>query len=189
MPANAIILHGVPEKQYYYDPSKPAESNAHWLPWLQKELIIRDIKADTPEVPHSFDPRWEGWVKEVERYDIGPSTMLVGHSGGGGFWLRYLSQRTGLRVGKVVLVGPWLDPNHTVDASFFDFTFDRELARRTEATIIFHSHDDSESVKTSVATIMSEVDDIQLREFEGYGHFKDDNLGGEAFPELLQELL
>jgi hypothetical protein len=55
---NAIILHGCPGKTGYYDPALPNESNAHWLPWLQKELIIRDIKADTPEVPHSYEPKW-----------------------------------------------------------------------------------------------------------------------------------
>lgn len=186
---NAIILHGVPEKQYYFDPSKPSESNAHWLPWLQKELVIRGIKADTPEVPHSYDPQWDVWRREVERFDIGPRTMLVGHSGGGGFWLRYLCQRPELRVDAVVLVGPWLDPKGTVRHGFFDFEFDRRLADRTRRLVIFHSHDDSDSVRASVERIMGAVDGVQLREFDGYGHFKDDNLGGERFPELRDELL
>ena len=186
---NAIILHGVPEREYYFDPSKPAESNAHWLPWLQKELIIRGIRADTPEVPHSYDPQWDVWVREVERFDIRPQTMLVGHSGGGGFWLRYLSQRPRLRVGKVVLVGPWLDPNHTVDKAFFDFKPDKGLAGRTGGLVLFHSRDDSDSVQASVQRILEAIDDVQLREFDGLGHFKDDNLGGEAFPALLEELL
>jgi predicted alpha/beta hydrolase family esterase len=186
---NAIILHGVPEKEYYYDPSKPSESNAHWLPWLQKELVIRDIKADTPEVPHSYDPRWETWCREVERYDIGSATMLVGHSGGGGFWLRYLSERPDLHVGAVVLVGPWLDPKGTVKGPFFRFSLDRKLASRTNKLVIFHSHDDSDSVQRSVRKIVDSVEGVQLREFDGLGHFKDDNLGSEQFPELRDELL
>lgn len=186
---NAVILHGVPEREYYYDPSKASESNSHWLPWLQKELIIRCIKADTPEVPESFDPRWNVWCREVERYDIGPQTMLVGHSGGGGFWLRYLSERPELRVDAVVLVGPWLDPNGTVNRHFFDFDFDRGLAARTRKLVVFHSRDDSDSVKQSVRRIVESVDGVQLRKFDGLGHFKDDNLGGEHFPELRDELL
>lgn len=186
---NAIILHGVPEKQYYYDPSKPSESNAHWLPWLQKELVIRDIKADTPEVPLAYEPRWELWQREVERFDIGPRTMLIGHSGGAGFWLRYLSRRSDIRVGKVVLVGPWLDPNDTIEEDFFAFEPDRRVAARTDGLLVFHSDDDSDSVKTSVKRIVASVDGVQLRTFQGYGHFKDDNLGGQRFPELLEELL
>jgi hypothetical protein len=31
---NAIILHGGPDKQEYYDPETPSQSNMHWLPWL-----------------------------------------------------------------------------------------------------------------------------------------------------------
>lgn len=186
---NAIILHGVPEKEYYYDPDKPSESNAHWLPWLQKELIIRGIKADTPEVPRAFEPQWPIWRREVERFDIGARTLLVGHSGGAGFWLRYLSQRPELRVAKVVLVGPWLDPHRTVAGSFFDFEIDRGLADRTGGMAIFHSRDDSDSVQVSVERILGGVDGVRLREFKNYGHFKDDNLGGQRFAELLDELL
>ena len=81
---NAIILHGAPEKEHYYDPEKPSESNAHWLPWLQKELLLRDIAAVTPEIPLSFEPKWNLWCREVARFDITPDTTLVGHSAGGG---------------------------------------------------------------------------------------------------------
>lgn len=186
---NAIILHGAPEKEHYYDPKKPSESNAHWLPWLQKELIIRDIKADTPEVPHSYEPDWNTWFKEVERFDIGPETILVGHSFGGGFWLRYLSERPDLKVGKVVLVGPWLDPNHTLQQDIFKDTFDRQLVSRTKQLVIFQSDDDSDSVHTSIARIKDEIDGITFRHFTGLGHFTYENLNSIAFTTLRDEVL
>ncbi len=105
---NAIILHGKPGKEEYYSDKWPSASNAHWLPWLQKQLLIKDIKSDTPEVPHAYDPRWDLWVKEIERFEIGPETILVGHSCGGGFWVKYLSLHEDLKVGRVVLVAPSL---------------------------------------------------------------------------------
>src|SRR6266576_3537629 len=130
---NAIILHGHPSEAEYYDPNLPSASNQHWIPWLQRELLIRDIAAATPEVFQAFDSNWEVWQSEVERFDIGPDTMLVGHSMGGGFWLKYLSLHPDLHVDKVVLVAPWLDPQKTNSVEFFSgFTIDPALTERTK---------------------------------------------------------
>lgn len=186
---NAIILHGAPEKEFYYDPAYPSESNAHWLPWLQKELVIRDIAAQTPEIPLSYEPKWELWSNEVERYDIDPETILVGHSCGGGFWLKYLSRHPELRVGRVVLVAPWLDPNRTLQENFFEGDLDPKLASRTQGVTVLASDNDSESVQASVLRIRQELQGINIREFEGLGHFTYDNMGGAEFPELLEEIL
>lgn len=186
---NAIILHGAPEKEHYYDPKKPSESNAHWLPWLQKELIIRDIAAATPEIPHAYEPKWNLWCHEVERFDIASDTILVGHSAGGGFWLKYLSQHPDLQVDKVILVGPWLDPNKSLAEDFFSGELDPHVASRTQGLTIFSSDDDSDSVKRSVEKIKQSVAGIHIREFQGYGHFTYENLQGISFPELLEEIL
>jgi uncharacterized protein len=42
---NAIILHGNPSKEEYYDPKMPSMSNAHWIPWLQAQLLTHEIAA------------------------------------------------------------------------------------------------------------------------------------------------
>ena len=186
---NAIILHGAPEKEHYYAHDLPSESNAHWLPWLQKELMIRDIKADTPEVPLAYEPKWDVWCREVERFDITPDTMLIGHSAGGGFWVKYLSLHPELRVDKVVLVAPWVDPDKTLEEDFYAGELDRTLVQRTNGVTIFRSDDDSDNVLTSIDRILENVDDVQVKDFHGYGHFTYQNLGGEAFPELLKVLV
>src|SRR3989304_5335346 len=108
---NAIILHGLPDKDEYYDPDFPAQSNAHWIPWLQKQLQRKDIFTQTPEMPLSFKPEYTVWRKELERYDIGPKTLLVGHSCGGAFLVLWLSEHKDVKVAKVVLVAPWINPD------------------------------------------------------------------------------
>src|SRR5579872_6534321 len=118
---NAIILHGRPSEDEYYDPTMPSTSNAHWFPWLQKQLIVHDIKADAPEVPLAFNPQWDIWPREAERFTIGPETILIGHSTGAGFWVRYMSERPTLQVEKVVLVAPWLNARQEEKIDFFDF--------------------------------------------------------------------
>ncbi len=188
---NAIIVHGTSDRDEYYSPEYPSANNSHWLPWLQKQLLINDIPAATPTIPHSYMPDYSVWKREFERFDITPETILVGHSCGGGFLVRWLSENREQKVGKVVLVAPWLDPNKKkgADNDFFDFTMDTELVNRTGGVTIFNSDDDMEAVHTSVKQIMETISNMKLVEFQGKGHFCLSDLGGEAFPELLAEVL
>jgi len=188
---NAIIVHGSPSKREYYDPRPQisSASNSHWLPWLQRQLMLRDIKADTPEMMFPFKPDYELWKREAERFEIGPETMLVGHSCGGGFWVRYLSEHPDRRVGKVVLVAPWLDPNNIRKTSFFDFEIDPNLVQRTQGVTIFNSIDDHQGILWSVEILRQTIAGIKYVEFETYGHFCIDDMGTPEFPELLNELL
>ncbi len=185
---NAIIVHGTCSRKEYYSDEFPSASNSHWLPWLQKQLIMNDINAVTPEMPYAFKPDYEVWKAEVERYEIGPETMLVGHSCGGGFWIRYLSEHPDLRVGKVVLVAPWLDPNNTKKTEFFDFEYDPDLIKRTAGLTIFNSTNDHEGIQWSVQWLCQILDGWEFRSFENYGHFCLSDMGTPEFPEILQEL-
>lgn len=187
---NAIILHGKPSKKEYYSPNQPALSNNHWFPWLQKELYRRDIKADTPEVPHSYNPRWELWAQEVERFEIGKNTVLVGHSCGAGFWIKYLSIHPEIKVGRVVLVAPWLDVDGDETKGFFkNYKMDPGLVRRTKGITLFHSDNDMGNVHKSVALIRENIQEVQYREFHKYGHFTLKHMKTEEFPELLNAII
>jgi uncharacterized protein len=188
MPANAIIVHGSPDREEYYDPLVPSPSNSHWLPWLAKQLIVRDIPAHTPEMPQPYEPVYADWCREFERYDLMDATMLVGHSYGGGFLARYLSDRPDLRVGRVVLVAPWLGVGGTVNSDFFDFTLDPELAGRTRGLIVINSDNDGEGIQASVRLLRATVTDLDYRELPGLGHFVIGNLPDGTFPALLDAL-
>lgn len=187
---NAVILHGGPSKEEYYDTSMPSMSNAHWIPWLQGQLLKKDIPTATPEIPWSFDRNWKVWLKEVERFDIGPETILIGHSTGAGFFVKYLSINKLLKVNKVVLVAPWLDPDREHTKNFFDdFEIDLNFPTRTNGVTIFSSDNDQKSVLKTVEIIRAKVKDIKYKEFPGYGHFCREDLHTDKFPELLEEVL
>lgn len=185
---NAIILHGQPGEEEYYDPEKPSMSNAHWLAWLQAQLLKKDIAAATPEVPNSFKPEWDLWKQEVERFDINPDTIIVGHSRGGEFWLRYLSENKDISVGKVVLVAPSLGWYYSDDHYFGDYKIDPELVKRTKGLTIFHSDNDKAGIQKSVKEIRDTIKQLEYREFH-LGHFTYGSMGTEKFPELLEEVL
>ncbi len=186
---SAIIIHGMPDKEEYYSAEFPACSNYHWLPWLQKQLIMKDIKTDTPEMPHAYLPVYEVWKKEFERFDITPETVLVGHSCGGGFLVRWLSEHTEVTVGKVVLVAPYLDPENYIGNGFFDFEIDPQLASRTQGLILFHSTNDEDYIQKSVAKISVEIQNLKYVEFQNYGHFCVGDMKSEAFTDLLEEIM
>ncbi len=180
----------MPSRDEYYDPKRASQSNEHWLPWLQRQLLLQDILAYTPEMPKSYDPDWPVWVREFERYDIGPETILVGHSCGAGFLVKYLSLHPELTVGKVVLVAPWMDPDHDETHGFFDdFQIDPQLLARTKGVTIFNSDNDMGNVHKTVAILRQAIPDIGYREFKKHGHFCTGDGHVYAFPELLAAVL
>lgn len=187
---NAIMVHGWAKKDEFYDLKYPTPSNSHWFPWLTKQLMVKDIHAVAVEMPKTYYPVYEDWKKEFERYYIGEDTTLVGHSCGGGFIVRWLSEND-TKVGKVVLVAPWLgiDPEQDFDMNFFDFEIDREIAFRTESLTILNSKDDVNVIQKSVKLLLDKIDNIKLIEFKDKGHFTLKGLGTEEFPELLEVIV
>lgn len=187
---NAILVHGTPSKEEYYDGRFPSPSNSHWIPWLSKQLQIKDIFAVAVEIPTPWKPDYEVWCKEFERFDINSESTLVGHSCGAGFLTRWLSENKDISVSKVILVAPWVNPENEDRAKyFFNFKFDPDLADRTEGLILFNSSDDMDSVQKSVRIILNNVNNVKLVEFENYGHFTLGDMGTVEFPELLEACL
>jgi predicted alpha/beta hydrolase family esterase len=104
--------------------------------------------------------------------------------------VRWLSEHP-LKVAKVILVAPWIDPEDELETgnTFFDFSIDSKLANRTENGItVFSSTNDHSSVITSVENIKSSVEDVFVREYQNAGHFCARD-GYKEFPDLLQEVL
>jgi uncharacterized protein len=185
---NAIILHGRPRKSDYFNLDYPSQSNSHWFPWLQQQLLVNGYLAQTPEIPEPYNPKYKNWVREIERYEITPDTILVGHSCGGGILVRWLSENKNQKVGKVVLVAPWIDVEKS-DWPLFDFEIDSNIAARTTGLTIFHSVDDDPEIISSVAELRHKLNHIGYKEFKDRGHFTHHYMPEDKFPELLEECL
>lgn len=189
---NAIIIHGVPSEKEYYDSNIDSPSNSHWLPWLQKQLLVHDILAQTPEMPFPFLPNFEDWEKIINKFDINEETTLIGHSGGAGFLVKYLSLNK-IKVKKVILVAPWINPEHDeIGSKMFesDFSFiNKDLVSETKRIIIFESDNDEDYVQESVRILKENIKGLESRNFHNYGHFTLSDMGTREFPELLEETL
>ncbi len=189
----ALILHGWPDRAEYFDPSAASPSNRHWLPWLQRQLLLRGILAQTPEWPEAWRPRYEAWKRVFERFPVGPDTLLVGHSCGAGFLVRWLGEHP-TRVRGLVLVAPFLDPDRERAGEldgFFDFQADPGLPARTGSTTIFVSEDDALPMLRTAEVLQRAWEGTSVRwiRMQGKGHFTDRDMKTDRFPELLDAAL
>lgn len=186
---NVIIVHGQPNKENYYDPQLGVSSNFAWIPWVQKQLLIRDIMPNVPEMPHAHAPEYTSWKREFERFDVTPDTMLVGHSMGGGFLVRWLTENPDAKPARVVLVAPSLDPLRTNETGFCEFDIDPTITDRTHL-VVMTSDNDSANAETTVSMIREALPQVDIRMFKGYGHFiPNHSLGKETLEELVDIIL
>ena len=187
-----ILIHGLPDKEEVLGDVWPSPSNAHWLPWIQKQLAKEDLLSQSLEMPHSYNPIYTDHCAVLSQMSISKETILVGHSCGGGFLVRYFSEHKELLPAKIILVAPWidlegylkeLDPN----SNFFDFEIDPSLAIRTELHCIY-STDDDKDILESIKKLQETIPRMVVHKFENKGHFIDSSLGTKEFPELLDLL-
>jgi predicted alpha/beta hydrolase family esterase len=180
----AILIHGTCDKDEYFNDDYPSLSNSHWFPWLQKQLLIRGISTQTPEIPDAYQPVYEKWKEEFEKQQVDENTVVVGHSCGGGFLLRYFSENN-VKISKFIMVAPWLDPERVKTDAFFEFTIDKDLVQKVREIHLFVSSDDMKDILVSVEKIKNKLPDLILHEFADRGHFTKGDMGSEQFPELL----
>ncbi len=184
----AVIIHGWNDKSEWEDPSRPNPSNDHWIPWIQRQLSLRGIVAQAPDMPGLWDPHYEDWKNILDKLAPDEETLLVGHSCGAGFLVRWLSEND-VKVGKVVLVAPWLDPEHMIDPNFFKFEIDSDIVSKTKGLTIVYSTDDYPDILKSVEILKLKLNNVEFKEFHDKGHFVLDSLKTEKFTELLEIIL
>jgi len=93
-----ILIPGMPDEKDYKEDVWPAGSNAHWFAWVQKQLSRQDILCQSLEMPHPYNPTHKDHCFVMNQVTIHEETVLVGHSLGAGFLLRYLSENKGSSV-------------------------------------------------------------------------------------------
>lgn len=185
---HAYILHGCCDEEEYFSQDYPSPSNFHWIPWLQKQLLMKGYNCQTPDLPKSYMPDYETWKKIFNHFPLNKETTLIGHSCGCGFFLRYLEDRA-QPIEKLVLVAPWIDPYRTRKA-FLDFTPSSSLENKINEIHIFYSEDEEvKGVKETVELLRNTYKNINFHIFKKHGHFCLEEMGTEEFPELLEVII
>lgn len=134
-------------------------------------------------MPEPFRPDYKKWSAVFVNFPLTNETVLVGHSCGAGFLLRYLGEHK-QKISKLILVAPWLDPIKQ-RKGFLDFEIDSSLSERVgELHILFSIDEPTEGVKESVEIIQSKFPHAVLHTFSDKGHFTFEEMKTLEFPQL-----
>ena len=124
-----------------------------------------------------------------EQFQIDENTALIGHSCGGGFLVRWLSESQ-RKVGKIALVAPWINPASPCPRpGFFDFKIDENLIERAKCIGLFISADDDKEELDTAKLLKEKIRGLEVKEFTDKGHFVFRDMGTEEFPELKEFML
>jgi len=180
---NCIIVHGCPSTEAE---AKEGTYNKHWMPWLRAELLKKGIPTDTPQMPAPWAPHFKAYTKAFDSSKITEETVLVGHSCGCAFLVRWLGE-TKKKVAKLILVAPWKigEPGDVGREEFYGFAIDPTIKDRVNEIIYFTADDEEDDGKTSLR-MFHDVLEGTIIELKGRGHYTRGQMGTEEFAELLE---
>ncbi|MDE2095947.1 MAG: alpha/beta hydrolase [Patescibacteria group bacterium] len=189
MKKRIIVVHGCPSSAEGEDRPETRTYDKHWIPWLKEELVARGILVEIPLMPLPWQPSYERFREEFAKHKVDEDSILVGHSCGCSFLVRWLGE-TKAKVAKLILVAPWKipDKNNKYDEEFYDYNIDTEIKSRVEKIIMFTSDDEELEGKESLH-IFNKVLGGRVIELKGRGHYISEDMGTNEFPELLQVIL
>ncbi|MEK6872728.1 MAG: class I tRNA ligase family protein [Nanoarchaeota archaeon] len=189
---NCIIVHGCPSHDE--NNSKKRTYDKHWIPYIKKELLEREIPTYTPIMPNPWMPDYNAWKKEFEKSIINEDTILIGHSCGSAFLVRWLGD-TKRHINKLILVAPWKIADgsakkefYEVKKLFYDYEIDKTIKSRVKRILMFTADNEEEGGKKSLK-IFQEALGGNIVELKGRGHYTMEEMGTDKFPELLKEIV
>lgn len=185
---NVIIVHGSNESEQEAK-TGGVENTRHWHPWLKKELEKGGVLVSGELYPRDWAPEYNVWKTVFEKNKINQNTILIGHSAGCAFILRWLMESK-KKVNKVILVAPYLKDDGIANwlKPFVDFNFDKAINEFCKEIIIFYDAADMAGIVESVK-LAKEKFSPKIIALKNYGHFTLEDMGTEEFPELLEEIL
>jgi len=173
--SNIVVVHGG-------NVEKDKEYNKHWMPWLKKELDKRNINSVFPQMPVDSKATYEKWKKIFEKIKVDKNSILVGHSRGAAFLVRWLGDSK-IKIKKLILVAPCKFASVNYKKTFYDFEINPAVRDLSGEIIIFSSDNDEDSILKSVKEY-HKILSGEVIEMKNHGHF----LINE-FPELLEKIL
>jgi predicted alpha/beta hydrolase family esterase len=189
MRKRVFIIHGCPSNIEKAMNPDTRTYDKHWILWLKRELTTQGIQTETPRMPTPWEPDYEKFKKEFEKSNVGENDILIGHSCGCAFLVRWLGE-TQKRIAKLMLVAPWKipDTDDEFKKAFYNYPINESIKSRVKKIMMFTADDEEEDGKESLK-IFHDALGGKIIELKGHGHYTLGDMGTEAFPELLQAVL
>jgi len=185
---NCIIIHGCPsDKERAMAALRTYDK--HWMPWIKRKLSSRNIKTEIPLMPSPWEPDYDKFKEEFEKYEVNDESILVGHSCGCAFLVKWLGE-TKRKIKKLILVAPWKinDEGDEFREKFYNYPIDETIKDRVNEIVMFTADDEEEDGKKSLKMFQGVLGG-KIIELKGHGHYTQGDMGTEEFPELLEEIV
>ncbi len=188
MEKKVFIIHGCPSNKEKAMSPESRTYDKHWMPWLKKELANKGIEVYAPLMPEPWEPNYEAFKKEFSKYTVSENDILIGHSCGTTFLIRWLGD-TKQKVAKLILVAPWkiADKNDVARKMYYEYQIDKSVKDQVGEIIYFTADNEYVDGKKSVK-IIHDILGGRIIELKGRGHYTLRDMGTEEFPELLKEI-
>ena len=181
---NAYIMH---LKNCTFDPKKAETQSKRWNRNLQNSLGD-DFNVIQPIMPSKNNAKYKEWKIWFEKIfpHIQEGSVLIGHSLGGTFLIKYLSEHDFPYVitATHIVAAPYDDKG--ADYSLADFTLPNTLRKFTTQAgkiFLYHSKDDPVVSFTNFEKYTQILPDAEKVIFKDKGHFMQ-----EKFPELVMNI-
>ncbi len=193
MKNSLIIIHGGSTFETYEEYWKYIESKKLTIESIKRtdwkdslSYCLAELQVLYPMMPNSKNARYKEWKLWFEKLFplLSDEVILVGHSLGGIFLAKYLSEDNILskKINSLHLIAPPYDTEVTKD-SLADFELRgtvEKLSKYTDSIYIYHSKDDTTVAFADAEKYKRDLPCAELVVFENRGHFNQ-----EEFPELI----
>ena len=187
-----IIIHGCPSDKEKAMSPETRTYDKHWIPWAKQELTSQGIKTEAPLMPNPWEPVYEDFKSEFEKYEVNENTILIGHSCGCAFLVRWLGESKN-NISKLILVAPWkvVERHGAINEyreKFYTYTIDNTIKERVQEIIMFTANDEEDEGKESLK-IYHKALGGEIVNLDGHGHYTMGDMGTDKLPELIKAII
>lgn len=155
---------------------------------MAKMLNASGISTVVPLMPNPWKPSYEEYKNEFEKQEINDNTILIGHSCGSAFLVRWLGDSK-QKVGKLILVAPWkIAGEKSLKKAFYEYPIDETIKSRVGKIVMFTADNEEDAGKESLRIFHSALGG-EIIDLKGRGHYTMEDMRTEEFPELLNEVV
>lgn len=195
MPQQILVIHGgdaFNSYEEYIEALKAKtvnlerETTKGWKAQLGERLGA-DYQVLTPQMPCKQNAKYSEWIIWFEKHlpFLRDGVILIGHSLGGIFLTKYLSEnRVPVHIKATLLVAaPYNTPTEHPLGDFVLTALLQQFEEQAGSVILYHSADDFVVPFSNAERYAQALPNAELQRFENRGHFND-----EAFPELEKDI-
>lgn len=196
MKKQIVIIHGgdtfeTHEKyldflnNFNIDIERYKSSKNDWKPWL-RESLGEDYEIILPIMPNKTNAvfaEWKIWLEKIISF-LNDEIILIGHSLGASFLVKYLSENKFPKKIKGVFLVSGVFDTDTEGYSLASFTLPQKLDLQTENIYLYHSKDDPIVPFSTLEKFKNALPQANTRAFEDRKH-----INQETFPELAEDII